>query len=86
MSACQCRRRRRHEFDPWVEKIPWRGKWQLTAIFLPEKSQWMEEPRELQSLRWQRVKHDWAIEHAHTNFYVFGYACDAFLLEIDESL
>ena len=24
-SACQCRRRRRHRFDPWVRKIPWRG-------------------------------------------------------------
>ena len=23
-SACQCRRRRRLGFDPWVRKIPWR--------------------------------------------------------------
>ena len=22
---------------PWVRKIPWRRKWQLTLIFLPEK-------------------------------------------------
>ena len=22
--ACQCRRHKRHEFDPWVRKIPWR--------------------------------------------------------------
>ena len=21
-------------FDPWVEKIPWRRKWKLTAVFL----------------------------------------------------
>ena len=21
-SACQCRRHKRHEFDPWVRKIP----------------------------------------------------------------
>jgi len=27
-SACQCRRRKRLEFDPWVKKIPWRRKWQ----------------------------------------------------------
>ena len=33
--ACQCRR---HGFDPWVRKIPWRGKWQPTPVFLPEKS------------------------------------------------
>ena len=25
-------------FDPWVREIPWRRKWQLTPVFLPEKS------------------------------------------------
>ena len=34
-SACQ---RRRCGFDPWVEKIPWRRKWQPTPVFLPGKS------------------------------------------------
>ena len=24
-------------FDPWVRKIPWRRKWQLTPVFLPEE-------------------------------------------------
>ena len=38
-SACQWRRRGRCRFDPWVEKIPWRRKWQLTPVFLPGKSQ-----------------------------------------------
>ena len=37
-SACQCRRLRRHGFDPWVRKIPWRMKWQPTAVFLPGES------------------------------------------------
>ena len=37
-SACQCKRRRRHGFDPWVGKIPWRRKWQPTPIFLPGES------------------------------------------------
>ena len=36
-SACQCRRRRRHGFDPWVKKIPWRKKWLPTPVFLPGK-------------------------------------------------
>ena len=36
-SACQCRRRKRHGFDPWVRKIFWRRKWQPTPIFLPGK-------------------------------------------------
>ena len=37
-STCQCRRRRRCGFNPWVGKIPWRRKWQLTSVFLPGKS------------------------------------------------
>ena len=34
-SACPSRR---HGFDPWVRKFPWRRKWQPTSVFLPEKS------------------------------------------------
>ena len=37
-SACQCRKRRRHGFDPWVVKIPWRREWQPTPAFLPGES------------------------------------------------
>ena len=36
-SACQCRRCKRHGFDPWVGKIPWSRKWQPTLVFLPGK-------------------------------------------------
>ena len=32
-SACQCRR---HRFNPWVGKIPWRRKWQPTPVLLPK--------------------------------------------------
>ena len=35
--ACQCRRRRRLGFDPWVGKIPCSRKWQPAPVFLPEK-------------------------------------------------
>ena len=35
----QCRRQRRHQFDPWIGKIPWRRTWQPTPVFLPGKSQ-----------------------------------------------
>ena len=35
--TCQCRRGKRHEFDPWVGKIPWR-KWQPAPVFWPWKS------------------------------------------------
>ena len=34
-SYCQGRSCRRHQFDPWVQKIPWRRKWQPTPVFLP---------------------------------------------------
>ena len=33
-SACQGRRHNSCNFDPWVRKIPWTRKWQLTPIFL----------------------------------------------------
>ena len=36
--ACQCRRCKRHGYDPWVGKIPWRMAWQPTAVFLPGES------------------------------------------------
>ena len=34
-SACQCRI---CGFSPWVEKLPWRRKWQPVLVFLPGKS------------------------------------------------
>jgi len=36
--ACQCKRCKRHEFDPWVGKMPWRRAWQPTPVFLPGES------------------------------------------------
>jgi len=36
--ACQCRGHKRHRFNPWVGKIPWRRAWQATPVFLPGES------------------------------------------------
>ena len=36
--ACQWRRHKRQGFDSWVRKIPWRGAWQPTPVFLPGES------------------------------------------------
>ena len=36
-SSCQCKRRKRQEFSPWVRKIPWSRKWHPTPVFLPGK-------------------------------------------------
>ena len=56
-STCQRRRCRRHGFDPWVRKIPWRRKWQTAPAFLPGKSQ---------SVCLQRVGQDWGQTQTHT--------------------
>ena len=58
--VCQCRRRKRCEFDLWVGKIPWMRARQLTPVFLPEKIPWTEELIGLQSVRSQRVRHNWS--------------------------
>ena len=50
-ATCQCRRHRRSRFNPWVRKIPWKRKWQPTAVFLPEES---HGQRTLQSIVLQR--------------------------------
>ena len=31
-------RHKRHGFNPWVGKIPWRRAWQPTQVFLPRES------------------------------------------------
>ena len=36
--TCQCRRCKRHGFDPWVRKISCRKAWQPTPVFLPGES------------------------------------------------
>ena len=57
-STCQCRR---HGFDPWVRKSPWRRKWAHTLVFLPGK--WSHGQRSLGCYcSWDhpRVGHDLA--------------------------
>ena len=39
-----------HSKKPALKKIPWRGKWQPTPVFLPGKSPWTKEPGGLQSV------------------------------------
>ena len=37
--ACQCKRCKRHGFNPGVGKTPWRKAWQPTPVFLPGEPQ-----------------------------------------------
>ena len=53
--TCQCRRCKRHRFDPCVRKILGRREWQHTPVFLPGESPWTGEPGWLQSIGSQRV-------------------------------
>ena len=48
---------RRHKFDPWVRKMPWRRKWQPAPVFFAWQFSWIEELGRLQSMGSQRVTH-----------------------------
>ena len=37
-STCQGERHKRHGFNPWVGKIPWRREWQPPPVHLPGES------------------------------------------------
>ena len=45
---CQCRGRKRCEFNPWIWKNCWRRAWQSTTVFLPGIP-WTENPGRLPS-------------------------------------
>ena len=55
---------RRLGFHPWVEKIPWRRKWQSTLVFLPGKSHGQRSL--VGSSPWgsHSVGHDWTRMHS----------------------
>ena len=62
-STCKCRRCKRHGFDPWLGKIPWRKKWQPTPVFSPGKS--CGQRRLVATVCGVAVTHDWATEHTY---------------------
>ena len=59
VTRLQCRRHKRHRFDPWVRKIPWRRAWKSIPVFWPEES---HGQRSLlgYSPKYRRVGHDWS--------------------------
>ena len=62
--ACQCRRYKRQDFNPWLRKIPWSRKWQPTPVFLPGK--FHGQSRLAVYIPWghKRVIHDRVTEQA----------------------
>ena len=62
--ACQCRKHKRHGFNSWVGKMPWKRKWQPALVVLPGKS--------LEKGTWQAIGHrdhkkSDMTEHTHTH-------------------
>ena len=64
-SPCWCRRCKRHRFDPWVRKIPWRRKGQPTPVFLPGGTHGQRSLVACSPWGAQRVRHNWARIHTH---------------------
>ena len=69
-STCQFWRCKKHRFDLWVEKTPWRRKWQPTPVFLPGK---YHGQRRLVSYNPRDHKESDTTEHtyAHTHTHEF---------------
>ena len=59
----QCRR---HGFDSWVGKIPWRRKWQPTPVFLPGESHGQRSLVGYSPWGRKRVGHDLATQQKKT--------------------
>ena len=57
-SACQSRRHRRCQLNPWVGKIPLEEGMATSSNILAWKIPWTEEPGGLQSIGSQRVRND----------------------------
>ena len=49
-SPCQCWRHKRHGFDPWVEKILWRRKWQPLQYSCLDRGAWQTTVHEIAEL------------------------------------
>ena len=65
--TCQQRRCKRHGFDPWVGKIPWRRARQPISVFFffVWRIPWTEETGGIQFMGSHRVRHNWS-NLAHT--------------------
>ena len=84
-SICQCRSCRRHRFDSWFGKIPWRMKWPPTSVFLPRRScvqkslegysPWVTKSRTRLSMYTAHVRH----EHSTVHTCMWGSAGQWFL-------
>ena len=59
-------------FYSWVGKIPWRRGRTTHSSILAWKIPWTEEPRRLQSIEWQKVRHDFHFLSCHLRDIALG--------------
>ena len=62
--TCQCRR---HGFDLWSRKIPWRREWQPTEVFLPGKSYGQRSLVGYRPWGWKESDTTERLTHTHTH-------------------
>ena len=76
-SSCQCRR---HGFNPLVEKISRRRKWQTTPAFLPGKSHEHKSLVGYSSVGLQRVKYDLETKQQQSVLHIYCLALFSYLI------
>ena len=75
-SACQSRRQKRHRFNTWVGKIPWRRKWQPTPAFLPGKFHGQRSLAGYSPWGWKESD---TTEHTCIHLYLYPHICNILL-------
>ena len=58
------------DLNPWVGKISWRRKWQLTPVFLPGKSHGQRDLAGYSSWESQRVRHHLATKQQYNVYQI----------------
>ena len=65
-------------FDSWVRRILWRRGMAVHSSILAWRVSWTEKPGGLQSIGFQRVRHDWTTNthtHTHTHMCMCVHMC-----------
>ena len=80
-----CLPSRRHKFNLWVRKIPWRKKWQPTLVFLPGKSH--EQGSLVGCSPWghKRVRHNFATKQQEQQIHL-GIICSSSMKNLMSNL
>ena len=82
--ACQCRKRKRRELNPWIRKIVCSKKLHLTTVFLPGKFHGQRSPTGYSLWGCRSARHDSEFTHTHTHTYILGhYNCISYCGNID---